>query len=215
MNSFIGPSKNEPLYFEWSPTLTDYSDIVYSTFASIYETCSGILPDIVSGICSDIISDILSGILPGIYSGIHCGIFSGIYSDILSGILSDNLFGILSERYIYLFIYLYYIIYMLYIYILSFYLALSFWWSVLAQPDPELAMGSGPCPDCTGQLRLPLVPGKGQKCQGAQWHMWRIWHPRNLRWEKPGSKLRKVAAEEPMLYAIWLARCLTVALATS
>ena len=119
------------------------------------------------------------------------------------------------DIYIYIYLFIYIILYICYIYILSFYLALSFWWSVLAQPDPELAMGSGPCPDCTGQLRLPLVPGKGQKCQGAQWHMWRIWHPRNLRWEKPGTKLRKVAAEEPMLYAIWLARCLTVALATS
>ena len=45
--------------------------------------------------------------------------------------------------YILFYVYIKYIY--IYSYILSFYLALSFWWSVLAQPDPGLAMGSGPC----------------------------------------------------------------------
>ena len=92
---------------------------------------------------------------------------------------------------------------------------------MLAQPDPELAMGSGPCPDCTGQLRLPLAPG----CSWERPEMPRrpMTHVKNMTSEESemrearhqGTKLRKVAAEEamlPMLYAIWLAWCLAVAL---
>ena len=62
---------NKLLYFEWSPTLTNYSDMVsgcfwhlevYMAFICIYDILSGIYFDIVSGIYSDIVSDIVSGI---------------------------------------------------------------------------------------------------------------------------------------------------------